>query len=151
MQFPAEWDLAREIKFNQGFVRPAPRDFVGYAPLTESESLALYNFTLAHDFKLILSYHTQGEVIFWRYLDFEPEGAEILGKEFARVSTYLLDNEKETNSYAGYRDWYISKYNLPGYTIENGKGENPLSLSQFDKIYNDNIGILILGTGVQNY
>ena len=30
LQFPAEWNLAREIKYEQGFVRPAPRDFVGY-------------------------------------------------------------------------------------------------------------------------
>ena len=31
-----------------------------------------------------------------------------------------------------------------GYTIEAGIGENPLPISQFDEIYNDNIGILIL-------
>lgn len=112
-------------------------------PLTEPESLALYNYTLAHDFKLILSYHTQGEIIYWRYLDFEPVGAEELGKEFARISTYTLDDEKETNSYAGYRDWYISKYNRPGYTFETGMGQNPLPISQFEKIYKDNIGVLV--------
>ncbi len=86
LQFPAEWELARENKFNQGFVRPAPRDFVGYRPLTEPEAKALYEFTLNHDFDLILSYHTQGKVIFWRYLEYEPEGAEELGKEFAKIS-----------------------------------------------------------------
>lgn len=112
-------------------------------PLTEPESLALYNYTLAHDFKLILSYHTQGEIIYWRYLDFEPAGAEELGKELARISTYTLDDEKETNSYAGYRDWYISKYNRPGYTFETGMRQNPLPISQFEKIYKDNIGVLV--------
>ena len=112
-------------------------------PLTEPESLALYNYTLAHDFKLILSYHTQGEIIYWRYLEFEPVGAEELGKEFARISTYTLDDEKETNSYAGYRDWYISKYNRPGYTFETGIGQNPLPISQFEKIYKDNVGVLV--------
>lgn len=144
LQFPANWNLARDIKFEQGFVRPAPRDFVGYAPLTEPESIALYEFTLSHNFSRILSYHTQGEVIFWRYLNFEPEGAEKLGEEFARVSGYLLDDEVETNSYAGYRDWFISKYNKQGYTIETGKGENPLPISQFEKIYQDNLEILLL-------
>ena len=115
-------------------------------PLTEPESLALYNYTLAHDFKLILSYHTQGEIIYWRYLEFEPVGAEELGKEFARISTYTLDDEKETNSYAGYRDWYISKYNRPGYTFETGMGQNPLPISQFEKIYKDNVGVLVTAT-----
>ena len=32
-----------------------------------------------------------------------------------------------------------------GYTIEAGLGENPLPISQFDKIYRDNLGILVLG------
>ena len=29
LQFPASWEKAKEIKFEQGFVSPAPRDFVG--------------------------------------------------------------------------------------------------------------------------
>ena len=32
-----------------------------------------------------------------------------------------------------------------GYTIEAGVGENPLPISQFDEIYRDNLGILVLG------
>lgn len=74
-----------------------------------------------------------------------PEGAEKIANEFARVSGYELINEAETNSYAGYRDWFISSYNRPGYTVETGRGVNPLPISQFEKIYNDNLGILILG------
>ena len=32
-----------------------------------------------------------------------------------------------------------------GYTIEAGLGKNPLPISQFDEIYRDNLGILVLG------
>lgn len=145
LQFPANWLLARENKYAQGFTSPAPRDFVGFGPLTEPEALALYDFTLMRNFRLILSYHTQGEVIFWRYLDYEPAGAEDLGEEFARISGYELDDTIETGSYAGYRDWFISTYDRPGYTIETGKGVNPLPLSQFEQIYNENLGILVVG------
>lgn len=49
------------------------------------------------------------------------------------------------SSFAGYKDWFIQNYKRPGYTIEAGIGENPLPISQFDEIYNDNIGILVLG------
>ncbi len=143
LQFPANWLLAKENKYAQGFTSPAPRDFVGFGPLTEPEALALYDFTLMHNFRVILAYHTQGEVIFWRYLDYEVAGAEDLGKEFARISGYLLDNTVETGSYAGYRDWFISTYNRPGYTIETGKGVNPLPITQFEKIYDENLGILV--------
>ena len=43
----------------------------------------------------------------------------------------------------GYKDWFIQTYNKPGYTIEVGKGINPLPLTQFNQIYNENIGILL--------
>lgn len=144
-QFPAEWEKAREIKFSQGFVSPAPRDFVGFGPLTEPEALSVYNFTLENNFRLILSYHTQGEVIFWKYLNYEPEEAERIATQFANTSGYTLINEVDINSFAGYRDWFISTYNRPGYTVETGLGTNPLPISQFNKIYNDNINILLLG------
>lgn len=143
LQFPADWLRAREIKFAQGFIRPAPRDFVGYGPLTEPESLAIYNFTLTHNFKLILAYHTQGEIIFWRYLNLEPPEAQTVGERFAQISGYLLDDNANTESYAGYRDWFIQDYRRPGYTFETGLGVNPLPINQFDKIYSDNIGVLI--------
>lgn len=145
LQFPSNWMQARENKFAQGFVRPAPRDFVGYGPLTEPESLAIYNFTLAHNFRLILAYHTQGRVIFWRYLDLEPDDAENIAKLFAKASGYTLDDVADTGSFAGYRDWFIDYYGLPGYTVETGQGTNPLPISEFDSIYQDNIGIFIIG------
>ena len=61
-------------------------------PLTEPESLAIYNFTLAHNFRLILTYHTQGKVIYWKYQNFNPIGAEYIGKEFSNASGYLLES-----------------------------------------------------------
>lgn len=145
LQFPSNWILARRNKFAQGFTRPAPRDFVGYGPLTEPESLAIYNYTLSHTFRLIIAYHTQGEVIFWRYLDLEPDYAEDIVNLFQQASGYTPDDRADTGSFAGYRDWFIDNYRLPGYTVETGLGTNPLPISQFDKIYNDNIGILMIG------
>lgn len=145
MQFPAKWERAREIKYAQGYTRPGPRDFVGKGPLTEPEALAIYNFTLKHNYRLILAYHTQGEVIYWKYADFLPLKSEYIGTRFTQTSGYTLDITPPESAYAGFKDWFISQYNRPGYTIEAGWGENPLSISKFDKIYNDNIGILVWG------
>jgi len=58
LQFPAGWENAREIKLEQGFVTPAPHDFVGKGSLIAPEAIALYNFILMHNFRLILTYHT---------------------------------------------------------------------------------------------
>lgn len=145
LQFPAGWLNAKAIKYAMGYNKPSPRDFVGYGPLTEPEALALYNFTLVHDFRLILAYHTQGEVIYWKYADYLPEDSQEIGERFAEVSGYLLDITPPESAFAGYKDWFIQEYNRPGYTVETGLGENPLPLSQFEKIYRDNIGILVLG------
>ena len=145
LQFPAEWNQAKEIKYAQGFASPAPRDFVGYGPLTEPEALAVYNFTLEHDFKLIIAYHTQGRVIYWKFLDFNPPNSETIGTQFANASGYTLEDTPYSSSFAGYKDWFIQNYNRPGYTIEAGLGDNPLPISQFDTIYAKNLEILVLG------
>ena len=145
LSYPAEWEDAREIKFAAGYDRPGPRDFVGDAPLDAVESRAVYDFTLSRSFALTLSYHTQGEVIYWRFLDYLPPRSFEIAQRFAQVSGYTAEETPYASGFAGYKDWFIQNYNLPGYTIEAGRGENPLPVEQFDRIYADNIGILVQG------
>lgn len=145
LQFPADWELAREIKFAEGYNMPAPRDYVGPMPLSEPESRAVYDFTRAHDFLLILAYHSQGEVIYWKYKNYNPKNSEEIAEYFGEVSGYAVEETPEESGNAGYKDWFIESYNRPGYTIEVGLGENPLSMEQFPKIYRDNFGILVGG------
>lgn len=145
LQFPAGWEQAKKIKYQQGYRTPAPRDFVGEAPLSAPESRAVYEYTKANDFSLILAYHTQGEVIYWKYLDYEPENSYRIARYFGEVSGYAVEVTPGASGYAGYKDWFIQNYNRPGYTIEAGLGENPLQMDQFAKIYEDNLGILTGG------
>lgn len=145
LQFPAGWLEAKNIKYSQGYTSPAPRDFVGFGPLTEPESLAIYNFTLSHNFRLVIAYHTQGKEIYWNFQNINPLDGFEVGIKFVSASGYSLEDVPYNSSFAGYKDWFIQDYNRPGYTIEAGSGENPLPISQFDEIYNDNIGILVLG------
>jgi g-D-glutamyl-meso-diaminopimelate peptidase len=145
LQYPAGWERAREQKFENGFTRPGPRDFVGIAPLSEPESAAVFSFTRLHNFSLTVSYHTQGEVIYWRYLNYLPANSLETAKRFGIASGYPYVETPEYSGYAGYKDWFIQKYNRPGYTVEAGTGESPLPLSQFSEIYAKNLGILTLG------
>ncbi len=142
LNYPAGWMNARDIKFGLGFTSPAPRDFVGFAPLSAPESRAVYDYTLDHNFALTLSYHTQGNIIYWKYLDYNPENALEIGRELERVSGYPLETTPETSGYAGYKDWFISYYNRPGYTIEIGLGENPLPISDFPTVYPPNKNLM---------
>lgn len=143
LQYPAGWLEAREIKFAEGFTKPAPRDYVGRWPLSQRETMALADYTEEVDPALVLAYHTQGKVIYWQFRDYQIPGAKLLGEEFARVSGYTLSDTPYESSFAGYKDWFIQKFRRPGFTIEAGSGVNPLPISQFDEIYRDNLGILV--------
>lgn len=143
LQYPAGWEKAREIKFAEGYTQPGPRDYVGAAPLTEPESRAVYDYTLQQDFALTLSYHTQGEVIFWKYADFDPPRSLEIGQVLSRLSGYRLEETPERSAYAGYKDWFIQQYDRPAYTVEAGLGVSPLPLSQFPQIYRDNEALLL--------
>ncbi len=145
LQFPAGWEQAREIKFAQGFTGPAPRDYVGESWLVAPESMNIYNFTISHDFRLILAYHTQGEVIYWKYLNYEPENSRRIAEYFGEVSGYTVEDTPYASGFAGYKDWFIQGYNRPGYTIEAGLGQNPLDMSQFETVYENNKYILLGG------
>jgi len=142
LQYPAGWEKAREIKFAQGYVSPAPRDYVGPGPLSAPESRAMAELTerLAPD--VTLSYHTQGRVIYWNYLDFDPPGAAALAAAFSALSGYAAETTPYASGFAGYKDWFIRSYDRPGFTVEAGLGDNPLPLSRFDRIRAENDPLL---------
>ena len=143
LNYPAGWLQAREIKYSQGYDRPGPRDFVGRAPLNQLETRGRAGYTEFLDPDLVLAYHTQGEVIYWQFQDIEVPGARELGERLAQVSGYTLDETPYESAFAGYKDWFIKYFRRPGYTVEVGSGINPLPLSEFDRIYRDNLGILV--------
>jgi len=148
LQFPAGWEFAKKIKYSQGVNKPAPKDYVGEKPLSQPEAIALYKFTLEHNFELAISYHTQGKEIYWQYQKYAPINSYNIGAKMAEASGYKLTNVPYESSFAGYKDWFLQNYRRPSYTVEAGIGESPLPLSQFNQIYNDNIGILIIGAAV---
>lgn len=143
LQFPAGWMQAREIKFMQGFTRPGPRDYVGRAPLDQVESRTMEGYTQAIDPALVLAFHSQGEEIYWQFDDIFVPGARELGERLAQVSGYALADTPYNSSFAGYKDWFIKTYRRPGYTVEVGRGENPLPIEQFPEIYQANLPLLV--------
>ena len=145
LQYPAGWLMAREIKFSQGYTQPGPRDYVGRFPLSQPESLALYDYTERVDPAIVIAWHSQGEVIYWQYGGIEVSGARELAERFADASGYALEDTPYASSFAGYKDWFIQAYRRPGFTIEVGTGTNPLPPEQFEDIYQASLPILLEG------
>ncbi|MGG0854774.1 M14 family metallopeptidase [Metabacillus fastidiosus] len=129
-QYPANWEIEKERKIPK---EPAPRDYPGDEPLSEKEAITMANLVRRKNFDRLLAFHTQGEEIYWGYLNREPKEAEVIVNEFERVSQYKP--VRTIDSHAGFRDWYVNEWGRPGYTVELGVGVNPLPLAQFDEIY----------------
>lgn len=146
--YDALWEEYKAVAAQLGYDSPGPTRYPGPSSESEPESRAVANFTRSNNFRLVLSYHSQGEVIYWNFENLAPPEARNIGELFSRVSGYSLEETYDLASYAGYKDWFIQEYRRPGYTIEVGKDKNPLPITQFDKIYNDNIEILLLAAVV---
>lgn len=142
--YDASWALSKQSEVIYGIYGPGPTRYSGTYPESEPETKALADFTRAHSFRLVIAYHTQGEVIYWKYLKIIPNDSRKIAEMFSKSSGYILSETTGIVSYAGYKDWFIERFVRPGYTIEVGKGKNPLPISQFDKIYRDNIEVLLL-------
>ena len=108
------------------------------------ETRGLADYTEEIDPALVLAFHTQGAVIYWQFKDFVISGARELGEKFAAASGYSLEDTPYESAFAGYKDWFIQNFRRPGYTIEAGRGENPLPISQFEEIYSECLPILLI-------
>ncbi|AZK48037.1 M14 family metallopeptidase [Paenibacillus lentus] len=131
-QFPAGWE---EERLRRGVAAPASQDYGGEHPLCEPEAFALAALTRRISFSRVASLHTQGREIYWNYRNLEPAYSEGLARRLAKVSGY--EAVKLMDSDAGYKDWFISEFRRPGFTIEAGEGVNPLPPEQFEQIYSE--------------
>ncbi|HHV99142.1 MAG TPA: LysM peptidoglycan-binding domain-containing protein [Clostridiaceae bacterium] len=148
LNYPAAWEEEKLLELEMGITSPAPRDYGGEAPLSEPESIAMYNFTRSHNFRLVIAYHTQGEVIYWDFMNLAPPESQTIANIFAQASGYTPIGIAGEAAYAGYKDWFIQDFRRPGFTIEVGRGVNPLPITQFDSIYARNEEIMLLGAVV---
>lgn len=137
-QFPAKWEIEKERKIPKS---PASRDFPGNSPLTEPEAIAMAQLAKEREFHRLLAFHTQGEEFYWGYEGLEPRESYAMANEFERVSGYR--SVQYIDSHAGYKDWFIQEFKQAGFTIELGKGINPIPLSQYKKIYHEMLGIFL--------
>lgn len=144
--YNALWQLSKDAEASYGVFGPGPTRYSGPYPESEPETKAVVSFTRSHNFRLVIAYHSQGEVIYWQFSNLTPPESLPIGRQFSNVSGYALAETSGITSYSGYKDWFIQDFRRPGYTIEVGRGRNPLPISQFDEIYNDNEELLLLAS-----
>lgn len=133
--FPACWEQVKQRELDMGISSPSCTRFGGYRPESEPETRALTGLCREADFDRVLALHSQGREIYWDFADCVlPEGYA-LAERMARVSGYVTAQPEPIATGGGFKDWFLQQYRRPGFTVEMGKGQNPLPLSDFEPEY----------------
>jgi g-D-glutamyl-meso-diaminopimelate peptidase len=133
--FNAGWRELRQLEEEKGIHGPAPRQFGGAYAESEAEIKALTRLCRIRQFRQCMALHAQGEELYWQYGDYSPPQASMMAKILADSCSYTLVTNAGLASHGGFKDWFISEMKKPGFTLEIGKGENPLPVSELYSIY----------------
>lgn len=126
----------KQYEAENDIVGGAPGKYSGDAPETEPEVAYLCNFIrFCKELRAVLTFHTQGEEIFYKSAGITPKGSSAVAKRLSLLSGYHLSDAKGSAAFGGLTDWCIQKQGLPCFTLECGKGKNPLPTSCFFPIY----------------
>lgn len=118
-------------------ISPGKTRYSGEGPESEPEVSALANYIRYNSEKIdgIISFHTQGEEIYYKSRGNETPKSEFIARRLSKMTGYILSEAEGMASYGGLTDWFIKEYNKPSFTLECGKGENPLPVSIKNSIY----------------
>lgn len=133
--FDAGFARLRELEQEQGIDQPSPRQYGGLFAHSEPESRAVASFLRSCRVETLYAFHSQGEEIFWEYGDRTPARSHYLGEMLSRASGYRLVENAGLCAHGGCKDYFIERFGRPGFTIEIGKGTNPLPVEDLDGIY----------------
>ena len=126
----------KKVEAALGIYGGAPTRFSGESPESEPETAYLCNYLrFSAPFDAVLTFHTQGEEIYYTSGDTVAPDSERLGRYLARVSGYQLSRPEGPAAYGGFTDWFIQEFGRPSFTIECGRGENPLPVSDLSMMY----------------
>lgn len=143
--FDAGWHISRQLELAAGINAPASTRYGGEKPFSEPETAALAALCRSVDFRHVIAFHSQGEEIYWKYGDSTPKKSALIARVFAASSGYELRSPENIASHAGFKDWFIEQFSRPGFTVEVGRGKNPLPLRALDDIYSTLEEMLLLG------
>lgn len=143
--FPAGWDDLHELEQQNGIYAPSITRYGGEKPLSEPETTALVKLCEKIAFCRVLAFHSQGEVIYHNYKKYLPQ-AQKQAELLAVSSGYVLQEPEGLAVGGGFKDYFIQEYSKPAFTVEVGKGENPLNPNELNNIYDKIKKMLVLAT-----
>ena len=142
--FNAGFAELQQAERENGIIGPCARQWGGPYPESEPETRALTRLCARLDVHHVIALHSQGEEIYWHYGDRTPPASRLMAAVMAAASGYTVASPSGLASHGGFKDWFIETYGRPGFTVELGKGENPLPLDEFETIYQKARELLVI-------
>lgn len=133
--FDAGFSLCKEAERRAGITRPGPRQFGGDYPASEPETRALVHLCRGFEVRTAYAFHAQGEEIYYRYGPNTPEISGYMAELLAHLSGYRVADPGGLAAHGGFKDWFIETFHRPGFTLEIGRGENPLPITDLEGIW----------------
>lgn len=136
--YDAGFSAYKQMEMENGIYGGAPSKYSGEAPESEPEVAYLCSFIrFQTDLRAVLTLHTQGEEIYYRSEGKAPPISRNVARKMSLLSGYRLAEASGSAAFGGLTDWCIQKQGLPSFTLECGKGKNPLPLTAFFPIYSN--------------
>ena len=142
--FDAGWELLHKMEEQEGYIGPGPTRYGGKRPHSEPETRAIAGFCLACDFRRVYAFHSQGEEIYYEYGADTPNRSRLMAEVLAASCGYKVCRPEKIASHGGFKDWFIHTMHRPGFTIEIGRGKNPLPIEELEPIYARLLEMLLL-------
>ncbi len=133
--FNAGWQEMQALAEKSGKDRAGARQYRGDSPESEPETRAVTDLCRLYGFRHVVALHSQGEEIYWQYGEHTPPQSRMIAQVLGAASGYTVTDPTGMASHGGFKDWFISCFHRPGFTIELGHGVNPLPIEEFDSIY----------------
>lgn len=126
----------KKLEMKEGIYGGGPTRYSGESAESEPETGNLCNFIRFNEnINMAITLHSQGEEIYYSSGETLAKRSYEIAKYFSRLSGYSLAKADGLAAYGGFTDWFIKELGKPSFTIECGKGENPLPLEDYFPIY----------------
>ena len=143
--FSAGWDKLKKLELENGINKPSPTRYGGEFPESEPETRSIASYCRSGNISHAVAFHSQGEEIYWNFGDYNDVEALKMARVMSYSSGYKIAEPEGLAGGGGFKDWFEEKFRQPAFTVEVGRGENPLPIEDFDGIYQKIREMLVLG------
>lgn len=133
--YDASWSVVKK--------EPAPSKYSGPYAQSEPETRAVVELVRAEDFDMLMAFHSQGGEIYYDFDSMAETRAREIAERMSRESGYPVRTPVGTAAFGGCKDWFIKEFGRSGFTIEMGKGKNPLDEKCLGEFYEENAKIVL--------